>query len=128
MSTVETSVIGAGPWRDSTPQCRVYRDSPWFRQRLLDSLGDAISLATRPDAGPHEAILVDCIESSAQLGAARRIYPSHPVVGVLGREDAARVAEVLAGGADGVISFADPPETWRRCLQVVIGGGRWRGG
>jgi hypothetical protein len=44
------------------------------------------------------------------------------------RFEAARMVELLACGADGAIALDDPPESWRDCLHVVLGGGRWLGG
>lgn len=128
MNTNENSAGMVDPWRDSQPECRLYPDSQWFQKLIRDYLGDAVHIVARPDAGPREAILVDCIESANGITAARRLYPSHAVVGVLAREDAARILEVLGGGADGVIALTDPPDTWRQCLHVVLGGGRWLGG
>jgi DNA-binding NarL/FixJ family response regulator len=128
LDTNENSASATDPWRDSQPECRLYPDSPWFQKLIRDCLGDAVRIVGRPDAGPREAILVDCIETANGISAARRLYPSHAVVGVLAREDAGRILEILAGGADGVIALTDPPETWRQCLHVVLGGGRWLGG
>lgn len=125
MSTAETSAIRRVAGRDSPPECRLYPDSPGFHTVIRDFLGDVARVVTRPDAGPREAILVDCIESATRIRAARRLYPSHPVIGVLALEDAERIVEVLAGGADGVITLAGTPDTWRQCLHVVLGGGRW---
>jgi DNA-binding NarL/FixJ family response regulator len=125
LSTPETSTNRRDPWRNLPPECRLYPDSPGFHTVIRDSLGDVVRVVTRPDAGPREAILVDCIESAASIVAARRLYPSHPVIGVLAREDAGRILEILAGGADGVITLAETPDTWRQCLHVVLGGGRW---
>ena len=125
MSTPETSAIRGDPWQDLPPECRLYPDSPGFHVVVRDALGDVARVVTRPDAGPREAILVDCIESAASIHAARRLYPSHPVIGVLARDDARRNVEILAGGADGVITLAETPDAWRQCLHVVLTGGRW---
>jgi DNA-binding NarL/FixJ family response regulator len=59
--------------------------------------------------------------------SARRLYPSHPILAVLAGADAARVQEVLTHGADGAITLDDPPDLWRKSLQVLLGGGRWLG-
>lgn len=128
MSSTENPAVGPDPWRDSQPECRLYPDSQVFQKLIRGYLADAVRMVSRPDAGPREAILVDCIESTTGINAARRLYPSHAVVGVLAHEDAGRILEILAGGADGVISLTDPPDTWRQCLHVVLGGGRWLGG
>lgn len=127
MSSTENTAVGSDPWRDAQPECRLYPDSQGFQKLIRDYLADSVRIVSRPDAGPREAILVDCIESATGINAARRLYPSHAVVGVLAREDAGRILEILAGGADGVISLTDPPDTWRQCLHVVLGGGRWQG-
>lgn len=128
MNSEDHPVAGSDPWRDLPPECRLYPDSPWFHKVVRDYLGDTVRVVRRPDAGPREAILVDCVQSSAGINSARRLYPSHPVVGVLAREDVGRILEILEGGADGVISLMDPPDRWRQCLHVVLGGGRWLGG
>lgn len=128
MSTPDDSPVGTDPWRDAQPECRVYPDSQWFQKLLRDYLGETVHFVGRTDAAPREAILVDCVESSANVSAARARYPSQPLVGVLAREDAARILDILSSGADGVISLTDAPATWRECLHVVSGGGQWLGG
>jgi len=128
VSTPDDSPIGTDPWRDAQPECRVYSESHWFQKLLRDYLGDTVRFVGRPDAGPREAILVDCVESSASVNGARELYPSQPLVGVLAREDAARILDILCSGADGVILLTDAPAVWRECLHVVGGGGRWLGG
>jgi hypothetical protein len=50
------------------------------------------------------------------------------LVGVLPRHDAGLIIAALAQGAAGVIALTDPPEAWRECVLVVMGGGRWLGG
>jgi hypothetical protein len=128
MSVAGDALADTDPWLDAPPDCRIYPQSPWFRKVLSDYLGEAVQFSDRPDAGPREAVLVDCIESSTNIVVARKRYPSQPLVGVLAREDAARILEILTLGADGVLVLTDAPAAWRECLHVVRGGGRWLGG
>jgi hypothetical protein len=128
VSTRDDGPVGTDPWLDAQPECRVYPESQWFQKLLRDYLGESVHFVGRPDAGPREAVLVDCVESVAHVRAARERYPSQPLVGVLAREDAARILEILSSGADGVILLTDAPTVWRECLHVVGGGGRWLGG
>ena len=128
VDTPENTAAGTDPWRDAQPECRVYPESLWFQKLLRDFLGDTVRFAGRPAAGEREAILVDCIESTDGIRAARQLYPSYPLVGVLPQTETARIIEVLANNADGVIALTDPPLVWRECLHVVLGGGRWLGG
>jgi DNA-binding NarL/FixJ family response regulator len=109
-------------------EVRVYPESPWFQAAVRRSAGKVLRLVTRPDAGPRETILVNCVESAAAVVSARRLYPSHPILAVLAGADSGRIREVLARGADGVITLDDPPDRWRQSLHVLLGGGRWLGG
>jgi len=124
----ENTATGMDPWRDAQPECRVYPEALWFQKLLKDFLGEAVRFVAGPGAGEREAILVDCTESAEGIRAARDHYPTRPVVGVLPHTDPARIIEVLAKSADGVIAMTDPPGVWRECLHVVLGGGRWLGG
>jgi DNA-binding NarL/FixJ family response regulator len=119
---------GRDPWHGTRPKCRVYADSPRFRALLDEVVGDALTLLDNEPAGEREAVLVDCCHSSDALQAARERHPALPLVGVIAQPDAAGLIEVVARGADGVIALVDPPDTWRECLHVVLGGGRWLGG
>src|SRR5688572_19976529 len=47
------------------------------------------------------------------------------LVGVIASPDSATIIQILAAGADGVISATEPLATWRECLNVVRGGARW---
>lgn len=128
MSTSADSSVGKDPWQDLPPECRIYPEAQWFLKLLKDYLGDIVRFVDRPDARPREVVLVECIESMNNINDARKRYPSHAVVGVVGGEDAARILEILASGADGVIAMTETPNEWRECLHVVLGGGRWLGG
>jgi DNA-binding NarL/FixJ family response regulator len=125
-SNASTPVVD--PWRDAQPVCRVYSQSPRFRQVLEDYVGEVIQFTTAQEKEPREALLVDCTESSDIVPTARVKFPTHAVVAVISASDTARVIDALANGADGVIAMSDPPSAWRECLHVVLGGGRWLGG
>jgi hypothetical protein len=116
------------PWRDDAPTVRLYTSHALFRKTLAAYLGDAVRFTDSPEPVPREALLVDCTEDLNKMSDARRRFPTQPVVAVLGSSDTARVIEALGSGADGVIAMTDPPSTWRECLHVVLGGGRWLGG
>jgi hypothetical protein len=106
----------------------VHPDSHWFQKLLRDFLGDTVRFTGKPDMGDRAAILVDCIESTDNLRAARQLYPSHPVVGVLPQTDTARIIEVLAGNADGVIALTDPPASGASaCTSCSAVAGGWAG-
>ncbi len=78
--------------------------------------------------GGTVTVTVDCTASMDALALANEMFPTHPIVAVVGEIDAPNIMEALARGADGVIALKDPPEMWRECVHVVLGGGRWLGG
>jgi DNA-binding NarL/FixJ family response regulator len=119
---------GPDPWKDAQPVCRVYSKSARFRPLLESYVGKAVNFTTAPESGPREALLVDCTESIDSLRTGRERFPSQPLVAVISESDPARIIDALGHGADAVIALTDPPETWRECLHVVLGGGRWVGG
>ena len=128
MGTHPNVVAGADPWRNDLPVCRVHPESARVRKHVQGALVGLLRLAQGGEAGAREAVLVDCIDSVAGLVEARQHHASRPLVGVLEKFDPARIIEALASGADGVIALSDPPDVWRECLHVVLGGGRWLGG
>jgi hypothetical protein len=87
-----------------------------------------VTLTDSPERGVREALLVDCTESMDTLTVATAKFPDHPIVAVLSETDTMSAMEALARGADGVIALRDPPEMWRECMNVILGGGRWLGG
>ena len=115
-------VAGADPWRNDLPVCRVHPESARVRKHVEGALVGLLRLAQGGEAGAREAVLVDCIDSVAGLVEARQHHASRPLVGVLEKFDPARIIEALASGADGVIALSDPPDVWRECLHVVLGG------
>lgn len=119
---------GVDPWHDSPPKCRVHSDAPGFRALVAGASGGRITLLDGEEPSDREAVLVDCRHDDGGLAAARQRFPARPLVGVVARLDAARMVELLARGADGVVALDDPPESWRDGLHVVLGGGRWLGG
>jgi DNA-binding NarL/FixJ family response regulator len=116
------------PWRDAPPVCRVYSGYAPFRKLLEAYLGGAVKLTDSPERGMREGLLVDCTESMDALSLSTEKFPDHPIIAVLGEMDTASAMEALACGADGVIALRDPPDMWRECVHVVLGGGRWLGG
>jgi hypothetical protein len=116
------------PWRDAPPVCRVYSAYAPFRKLLEAYLGGAVKLTDSPERGMREGLLVDCSETMDALSLATEKFPDHPIIAVLSEMDTASAMEALARGADGVIALRDPPDMWRECVHVVLGGGRWLGG
>lgn len=127
MTNRETMTL-VDPWRDAPPVCRVYSAYAPFRKLLDAYLGGAVQLTDSPEKGAREGLLVDCTASMDTLALANEMFPTHPIVAVVGETDAPNIMEALARGADGVIALKDPPEMWRECVHVVLGGGRWLGG
>lgn len=113
------------PWRDAAPVCRVYSGYAPFRKLLEAYLGGAVKLTDSPERGAREGLLVDCTGTMDSLALATEKFPTHPIIAVLSEADTMVMMEALAAGADGVIALKDPPETWRECVHVVLGGGRW---
>jgi hypothetical protein len=116
------------PWRDAPPVCRVYSTYAPFRKLLEAYLGGTVKLTDSPERGMREGLLVDCTDTLDALTIATQKFADHPIIAVLGEMDTAGAMEALARGADGVIALKDPPEMWRECVHVVLGGGRWLGG
>jgi hypothetical protein len=119
---------GADPWADSKPRCRVHSDAQGFRALVTAAAAGGVILLDNEPAGEREAVLVDCRHAADALAVARHRFARRPLVGIVARFEAARMVELLAQGADGAIALDDPPESWRDCLLVVLGGGRWLGG
>lgn len=116
------------PWPDQGAQCRIFPADQRFRTLLEDLLGEALQLRVGNPPDPRETVLVDCLDSHEAIASARLLYPRQPLVGVLPRHDAGLIISALAQGAAGVIALTDPPNAWRECVLVVMGGGRWLGG
>lgn len=129
MATTPTcGTPGTDPWKDAQPRCRIHSDAPGFRALVAAAGGGRITLLENEPVGEREAVLVDCRHATDALAVARQRFAPLPLVGVVARFEAARMVELLARGADGAIALDDPPESWRDCLNVVLGGVRWLGG
>lgn len=115
------------PYPDDCPACSTFPRDVGFRDRLREILGDAL-LVREQAPGPREAVLVDCLDSTDATKQARSACCGHPLVSVLREHDPAQIIAALAQGAAGVLALTDPPASWRECLRVVMGGGRWLGG
>jgi hypothetical protein len=122
------TTVPADPWRDAPPVCRVYSAYAPFRKLLESYLGSAVKLTDSPQRGAREGLLVDCTGTLDALSLATQKFPEHPIIAVLSDTDAASAIGALSSGADGVIALTDPPDMWRECAHVVLGGGRWLGG
>jgi len=118
----------ASPYPDEQPECCVFPASERFRTLLRDLVGDELRVREDNEPRPREPVLVDCLESHEATTPARKQYPGQPIVSVLPRHEPEAVISALAQGAAGVLALTDPPASWRECLRVVMGGGRWLGG
>jgi hypothetical protein len=116
------------PWRDNLPRCHVHSDSPHFHEQLASLLAGQVEILEEAPTGARAAVLVDCRMDPSELAVARDRYASLPMVGVVATPEAGPIIEALACGADGVIALTDSLKSWRECLHVVLGGGRWLGG
>jgi len=115
------------PYPDERPGCGVFPNDLRFLGVLRRATGEALLL--RDDgAEPGEVVLVNCLMSDEATREARSACPGHALVSVLREHDPTQIIAALAQGAAGVLAMTDPPETWRECLRVVMGGGRWLGG
>jgi DNA-binding NarL/FixJ family response regulator len=93
----------ASPYPNEQPECCVFPASERFRTLLRDLVGQELRMREDND-------------------------PGQPIVSVLPRHEPEAVISALAQGAAGVLALTDPPASWRECLRVVMGGGRWLGG
>ena len=116
------------PWQNTTVQCVAYPRSPAFIAALQELLGDEVAMVETPDVRPDQVVLVDCRQLAQGMMAARRRYPTQPLVGVIAESESETILEILAAGADGVVAMTEPAEAWHECINVVRGGARWLGG
>jgi hypothetical protein len=116
------------PWRDNLPSCHLHSDSPHFHEQLKSLLAGEVEILEPGSTAARAAVLVDCRMDASELTAAREQFPARPMVGVVATPEAGPIIEALACGADGVIALTDNLKSWRECLHVVLGGGRWLGG
>jgi hypothetical protein len=116
------------PWEGNRPDCRTFPASDKFPRLLRYVLRDHVRLHDEAGSEVRMPVLVDCAHTDDNIVQARGAHPGMPLIAVHMRHDAGRVLVALEMGVDGVISLTDPPEVWRECLCVVMGGGRWLGG
>ncbi len=128
MTKGDASAHRPDPWRGSPVQCVPYPRTPEFVALLQGLLGDEVPLVHGTDARDDHIVLVDCRLIVEGMAIARQRYRVHPLVGVVASPDAETILQILAAGADGVISVTEPLAAWRECLNVVRGGARWLGG
>lgn len=128
MTDAAESIPTLDPWDSNRPDCRTYPASDKFPRLLKYVLRDHVRLRETAGAEVRMPVLVDCAHSDDNIAQARDTHPGMPLIAVHMRHDAGRILVALENGADGVISLTDPPEVWRECLCVVMGGGRWIGG
>ena len=116
------------PWRDILPSCYVHSDAQHFHDQMRSLLAGQVEFLEPGSSAPRTAVLVDCRMDANELAVARDRFPKLPLVGVVATPEAGPIIEALACGADGVIALTDNLTSWRECLHVVLGGGRWLGG
>jgi hypothetical protein len=116
------------PWTDKLPRCIVYPQDASLGALLRDLVGNRILVEDETRSELPYAVVLDCLESVAAIRVARKAHPGRPLVAVVGRPDAVQALEALAEDVNGIVCLTDPGVTWRDCLNVVLGGGRWFGG
>ena len=93
----------------------------------IDEAGDFRSLVAQIDREAPTLLLLDLnmpgMDGLAGLRRLRERYPSLAIVVASGQDDPVTIRTVLATGASGFISKADPPQTLINALRLVSGGG-----
>ena len=92
----------------------------------VDEAGDFRSLVERIDRQAPTLLLLDLnmpgMDGLAGLRRLRERYPALRVVVASGQDDPVTIRSVLATGASGFISKADPPQTLVNALRMVASG------
>jgi hypothetical protein len=127
-SAIAEDVAPPDPWTDKLPRCIVYPQDASLGALLRDLVGNRILVAEDARSELPYAVVLNCLESVDTVRPARKDHPGRPLVAVVGRPDAVQALEALAEDVDGIVCLTDPATTWRDCLNVVLGGGRWFGG
>lgn len=118
----------ADPWADNQPSCRVFPAETPLEPLLHDLIGNCVNFE-QGDAPPSRyAVVVDCLHSTAAIKPARQAHAGRPIMAVVARPDAVEALEALSADVEGIICLTDAGTTWRDCVNVLLGGGRWFGG
>jgi hypothetical protein len=133
LSALET--IGKDPagtkranWADKQPRCVIYPPGTALVGLVRDLVGRSLTIDDSDADGERYAVVVDCLESASDIREAREVHLGRPLVAVVSKPDSPQAMAALAADVDGVISLTDSAATWRDCINVVLGGGRWFGG
>lgn len=113
------------PYADKMPHCTAYPAQSPLGDLLRDLVGSCLAIDEDGQAPERYAVMVDCLTSARNIALARDRHPGRPVVAVVARPDANEMFGALAANAEGVVCLSDPAATWRDCVNVVLGGGRW---
>ncbi len=113
------------PYADKLPHCTPYPAQSPLAKLLPDLVGTCLTVDAADRLPDRYAVVVDCLHTSRNIEPARVRHPCRPVIAVVARPDADEVLSALAANAEGIVCLSDPPATWRDCVNVVLGGGRW---
>ena len=96
-------------------------------QARVDEAGDFQTLVERIEQEPPDLLLLDLnmpgMDCLAGLRRLRQRFPSLSTLVASALDDPVTIRAVLATGASGFVSKADPPQTLLGALRLVAGGG-----
>ena len=117
-----------GSWAEKNPLCIVYPAGKGLVSLIRDLVGRSVKIVDAAICDDRYAVIVDCLESTAEIQGARESHLGQPLVAVVPRSDSPQAMAALGADVNGIICLTDPAATWRDCVNVVLGGGRWFGG
>jgi hypothetical protein len=128
MTRSDARPVQPDPYADKLPHCTAFPPHAPLSELLRDLVGNCLSVDEDDTVPERYAVVVDCLHSAKNVPLARARYPGRPIIAVVARPDAVQVFEALSTNAEGIVCLTDPAATWRDCVNVVLGGGRWLDG